>query len=167
MVKCWKSEPKTQYFLMLKRTGSVGTTAVKIREQILLPVYWIRQRNMETQILSPSGGPPYFLWPLTWVSVVLVAFNQISRACTRSRFSTWCGNKIEPAQVHHLHVYYQVSPKYFVFSIYDMQSHKAAHPFAKFPWYRFECVHMNEVLLAASDQSHWLLYQQQGLTFKC
>lgn len=118
---------------------------------------------METQILSPSGGPPYFLWPLTWVSVVLVAFNQISRACTRSRFSTWCGNKIEPAQIHHLHVYYQVSPKYFVFSIYDMQSHKAAHPFAKFPWYRFECVHMNEVLLAASDQSHWLLYQQQML----
>lgn len=118
---------------------------------------------METQILSPSGGPPYFLWPLTWVSVVLVAFNQISRACTRSRFSTWCGNKTEPAQVHHLHVYYQVSPKYFVFSIYDMQSHKAAHPFAKFPWYRFECVHMNEVLLAASDQSHWLLYQQQML----
>lgn len=36
VVKCWKSEPKTQYFLMLKRTGSVGTTAVKIREQILL-----------------------------------------------------------------------------------------------------------------------------------
>ncbi len=41
------------------------------------------------QPLSPSGGPPYFLWPLTCVSCVLVAFNHISSSCTRSRFSNW------------------------------------------------------------------------------